>query len=39
MSALIDMVSVQRSYTSVEKAITTIDASNQTIANELAKPL
>ena len=39
MSALIDMVSVQRSYTSVEKAITTIDASNETIATQLAKPL
>jgi flagellar basal-body rod protein FlgG len=39
MSALIDMVSVQRSYTSVEKAITTMDASNETIVNQLAKPL
>jgi flagellar basal body rod protein FlgG len=39
MSALIDMVSVQRSYTSVEKAITTIDSSNETITTQLAKPL
>ncbi len=39
MSALIDMVSVQRSYASVQKAIMTMDSSNETITTQLAKPL
>jgi flagellar basal-body rod protein FlgF len=39
MSALIDMVSVQRSYASVQKAITEMDSSNETITTQLAKPL
>jgi flagellar basal-body rod protein FlgF len=39
MSALIDMVSVQRSYASVQKAITEMDQANETITTQLARPL
>jgi flagellar basal body rod protein FlgG len=39
MGALIDMVSIQRSYASVQKAVMTMDASNETIVTQLAKPL
>jgi flagellar basal body rod protein FlgG len=37
--ALVDMVAVQRAYASVQKAIVTIDAANETATTELAKPL
>ncbi|MEO7085033.1 MAG: flagellar hook basal-body protein [Gemmatimonadaceae bacterium] len=39
MSALIDMVAVQRSYSSVQKAIVTMDQANETVTTQLAKPL
>lgn len=39
MTALIDMVSVQRSYASVQKAITEMDKANETITTQLARPL
>jgi flagellar basal-body rod protein FlgF len=39
MTALIDMVSVQRSYAAVQKAIMQMDQSNETITTQLAKPL
>jgi flagellar basal-body rod protein FlgF len=39
MSALIDMVAVQRSYTAVEKAMTAMDQSNETLTTQIARPL
>jgi len=39
MSALIDMVSVQRAYASVQKSIIEMDSTNETVATQIAKPL
>lgn len=39
MSALVDMVAVQRAYASVQKAIVTMDQANETITTQIAKPL
>jgi flagellar basal body rod protein FlgG len=39
MSALVDMVAVQRAYSSVQKTITTMDQVNETVVTQLAKPL
>ena len=39
MSALVDMVSVQRAYASVQKSIIEMDQVNETITTQLAKPL
>ncbi|HEY9228186.1 MAG TPA: flagellar hook basal-body protein [Gemmatimonadaceae bacterium] len=39
MSALVDMVVVQRAYASVQKSIVEMDRTNQTIVTDLAKPL
>ena len=39
MSALVDMVAVQRAYASVQKAITEMDHANETITTQLARPL
>jgi flagellar basal-body rod protein FlgF len=39
MSALVDMVAVQRAYSSVQKAITEMDKNNETITTQLARPL
>jgi len=39
MSALIDMVSVQRAYASVQKSIIEMDHTNETVATQIAKPL
>jgi len=39
MSALIDMVSVQRAYASVQKTIIEMDHTNETVATQIAKPL
>lgn len=39
MSALVDMVAVQRAYSSVQKAIVTMDQANETVTAQLAKPL
>jgi flagellar basal-body rod protein FlgF len=39
MSALIDMVSVQRAYASVQKSIIEMDRTNETVTTQLAKPL
>ncbi len=39
MSALVDMVVIQRAYASVQKAIMEMDRSNETAVTQLAKPL
>jgi len=39
MTALIDMVSVQRAYASVQKTIIEMDHTNETVATQIAKPL
>ena len=39
MSALIDMVTVQRAYASVQKSIIEMDRTNETVTTQLAKPL
>jgi flagellar basal body rod protein FlgG len=39
MTALVDMVAVQRAYSSVQKAIVTMDQTNETITTQIAKPL
>jgi flagellar basal-body rod protein FlgF len=39
MSALIDMVSVQRAYASVQKSVIEMDHMNETVTTQLAKPL
>jgi flagellar basal-body rod protein FlgF len=39
MSALIDMVSVQRAYASVQKSIIEMDHANETVTTQLAKPI
>jgi flagellar basal-body rod protein FlgF len=39
MSALVDMVSVQRAYASVQKTIVEMDHVNETITTQLARPL
>lgn len=39
MSALVDMVAVQRAYASVQKAIVTMDQADETITTQIAKPL
>ena len=39
MSALVDMVAVQRAYASVQKAIVEMDHADETITTQIAKPL
>ena len=39
MSALVDMVAVQRAYSSVQKAIMEMDHANETITTQLARPI
>jgi flagellar basal-body rod protein FlgF len=39
MSALIDMVTVQRAYASVQKSVIEMDRTNETVTTQLAKPL
>ena len=39
MSALIDMVTVQRAYASVQKTVIEMDKTNETVTTQLAKPL
>jgi hypothetical protein len=39
MSALIDMVTVQRAYASVPKSVIEMDRTNETVTTQLAKPL
>ena len=39
MSALVDMVSIQRAYASAQKAIVEMDHTNETITTQIAKPL
>lgn len=39
MSALVDMVAVQRAYASVQKAIVEMDHANETITTQIARPL
>jgi flagellar basal body rod protein FlgG len=39
MSAMVDMISVQRAYASVQKSIVEMDHTNETVVTELARPL
>jgi flagellar basal body rod protein FlgG len=39
MTALVDMVAVQRAYASVQKAIVTMDQADETITTQIAKAL
>jgi flagellar basal body rod protein FlgG len=39
VSALVDMIAVQRAYAGVQKAVTTLDAVRGTAASELGKPV
>lgn len=39
MSALVDMVAVQRAYASVQKAIVELDHADETISTQIARPL
>jgi flagellar basal body rod protein FlgG len=39
LDAMVDMISVQRAYAAVQKAVTTLDAVRGTAANELGKPV
>lgn len=39
MTALVDMVAVQRAYASVQKAIVEMDKADETITTQIAKPL
>ena len=39
MSALVDMVTIQRAYASVQKVVVEMDHVNETITTQLAKPL
>ncbi|HEX7243922.1 MAG TPA: flagellar hook-basal body protein [Longimicrobiaceae bacterium] len=39
VGSLVDMISVQRAYASVQKAVTTLDGIRQTISTELGKPV
>jgi flagellar basal body rod protein FlgG len=39
MGALVDMIAVQRAYASVQKAIVEMDHTNETVVNQLARPL
>lgn len=39
MSSLIDMVSIQRAYASVQKSIIELDHTNETVTTQLARPL
>lgn len=39
MTALVDMVAVQRAYASVQKAVVEMDHANETITTQIARPL
>lgn len=39
LDAMVDMISVQRAYAAVQKAVTTLDAVRGTAANELGRPV
>jgi len=39
LGSLVDMISVQRAYSAVQKAIVAIDSAHETAATQLAKPL
>jgi flagellar basal-body rod protein FlgF len=39
VGAMIDMISIQRAYSAVQKAVTTLDGIRSTIANEIGKPV
>ena len=39
ISSMVDMITVQRAYAAVQKAVVTMDDVNGTISNELAKPV
>ena len=38
IGSLVDMISVQRAYSAVQKTVVTLDSIRQTIANEIGKP-
>lgn len=39
VGSMVDMISVQRAYAAVQKAVTTLDGIRQTAANDLGKPV
>jgi len=39
MTALVDMVAVQRAYASVQKAVTQMDSADETLTTQIARPL
>ena len=39
VGTLVDMISIQRAYSAVQKAVVTLDGIRGTIANDLAKPV
>jgi flagellar basal-body rod protein FlgF len=39
VSALVDMISIQRAYSAVQKTVHTLDSIRQTISNDIAKPV
>jgi flagellar basal body rod protein FlgG len=39
INALVDMISVQRAYAAIQKAVITLDGIHGTAANELGKPV
>jgi flagellar basal body rod protein FlgG len=38
LDAMVDMISIQRAYATVQKAMTVMDSVRETIANALARP-
>jgi len=39
IGAMVDMITIQRAYASVQKSIVEMDHTNETVVTELAKPL
>ncbi|HET7274980.1 MAG TPA: flagellar hook-basal body protein [Longimicrobiaceae bacterium] len=39
IESLVDMISIQRAYSAVQKTVTTLDSIRQTISNDLGKPV
>lgn len=39
IESLVDMISIQRAYSAVQRAVTTLDGIRQTIASEIARPV
>ena len=39
VGSLVDMISIQRAYAAVQRAVTTLDDIRSTISNEIGKPV